>query len=244
MIIAVANQKGGVGKTTAALSLLTAAVYQGKKALMVDLDPQGNASNTMHADTEAPGAYEILEGSCADTLAAIQHTDQGDIMASCDELATVKLHAGLYSLRNALQAISADYDLIVIDTAPGLSTVLKTALTAADKVIVPLYPDVLSMYGLDQLAETVRDIQTNYNQSLEFTGVFYNRYSLRTLLSRQLTEAIQEQCEELNIPVLKTNIRESVKIREAQALRQSLYEYAPKSKPATDFIDLLEEITK
>ena len=246
MIIAICNQKGGVGKSTCAAALATAATYKGKKSLLVDLDPQGNASYIMGANLQDVGSYELLiehkpAASC------IQHTAQGDIIASNLRLALAESQLTdkdrLFSLKAAIKPVKSKYDLIVIDTPPVLNVLLFNALNATDRVIIPLYADILSLQGLYQLVNTIKSQQKN-NAALELKGIFFNKHTTRTVLARDTMETMKEKCSAMGVPVLKTTVREAVAVREAQTMQQSLYEYAPKSKPAQDFIKLLEEVTK
>lgn len=246
MILTVANQKGGVGKSTSAAALATAATYKGKKSLLIDLDPQGNASYIMGANLQDIGSYELLvEHKTA--ASCIQHTAQGDIIASSLKLALAESQLTdedrLYSLKAAIKPIKAKYDLIVIDTPPVLNVLLFNALNATDKVIIPLYADILSLQGLYQLVHTIESQQKN-NKALELTGVFFNKHNTRTVLARDTMETMRAKCKAMGVPVLKSTIREAVAVREAQTLQQSLYEYAAKSKPAQDYIKLLEEVTR
>ena len=246
MILTIANQKGGVGKSTSAAALATAATFKRKKSLLIDLDPQGNASYIMGADMQAAGAYELLVNH-EDIEETIQHTEQGDIIASNMMLAKAdseltKEADRLFSLAAAIQPVKDRYDLIVIDTAPALNVLLVQALNVSNKVIVPLQADILSLQGLYQFVHTIENSQQKYNKELELTGIFFNKHNTRTVLARDTMETMREKCKAMGVPVLKTTIREAVAVREAQTMQQSLYKYAPKSKPAEDYLRLLKEI--
>lgn len=248
-VITVANQKGGTGKTTSAVNLLAAATFKKKRALLIDLDAQGNASYITGTDPAHGSIYDLLiKGIPAEDL--IQHTPQGDVIASNADLVKVdielkgKPEERVQALKTALQPILKNYDIVILDTSPSLNLLLLDALTVSDKVIIPLYADILSLQGLYQLINTIKDVQTKYNSGLNLTGVFFNKYSIRTILARDVTEAITDECKEMNVPILRTKIREAVAVREAQTVKESIYTYAPKSKPARDYIELMEEITK
>ena len=245
MIITVSNQKGGTGKSTTAAAIATGAAYKGKKALAIDLDPQSNLSFVMGANPLDVGAYELMTQN-ATPAQLIQHTSQGDVIAGSLLLAAadtiLKGDARIYALNTAIKPLKSRYDVIVIDTPPTLGTLLINALTASDKVIIPLQADVLSLQGLYQLTQTIRKAQSEYNKGLELAGILFTRYSNRTIISREIVETMKQKSAELNVPILNSTIRDSVAVREAQTLRQSLFEYAPKSKPAQDYLDLLAEI--
>ena len=245
MIITVSNQKGGTGKSTTAAAIATGAAYKGKKTLAIDLDPQSNLSFIMGANPLDVGAYELITQN-ATPAQLIQHTSQGDVIAGSLLLAAadtiLKDDARVYALKMAIKPLKSRYDVIVIDTPPTLGTLLINALTASDKVIIPLQADVLSLQGLYQLTQTIRKAQSDYNKGLTIAGILYTRHSSRTLIARDIIDTMGKKAAELKIPVLKTTIRDGVAVREAQTLRQSLFEYAPKSKPARDYLDLLDEI--
>lgn len=245
MIITVSNQKGGTGKSTTAAAIATGAAYKGKTTLVIDLDPQSNLSFIMGANPRDVGAYELMTQN-ATPAQLIQHTSQSDVIAGSLNLAgadtTLKGDARVYALKTAIKPLKSRYDVIVIDTPPTLGTLLINALTAADKVIIPLQADILSLQGLYQLSQTLCKAQREYNTALEIAGILFTKYSNRTIIARDLEETITRKADEFNIPVLSSTIREGVAVREAQTLRQSLFEYAPKSKPAQDYLKLLAEI--
>ena len=245
MIITVSNQKGGTGKSTTAAAIATGAAYKGKKALAIDLDPQSNLSFVMGANPLDVGAYELMTQN-ATPAQLIQHTSQGDVIAGSLLLAAadtiLKGDARIYALKTAIKPLKSRYDVIVIDTPPTLGTLLINALTASDKVIIPLQADVLSLQGLYQLTQTIRKAQSEYNKGLELAGILFTRHNGRTIIAREIMETMEQKAAELNVPILNSTIRDGVAVREAQTLRQSLFEYAPKSKPAQDYLDLLAEI--
>ena len=243
MIIAIANQKGGQGKTTTAQAIATKATSDGKKSLAIDLDPQGNLTFSMGLNGTDAGAYELLTGQLKPEQ-LIHHTPQGDIIPSGINLATADTNlAGENrhkALADALKQIKKKYDLITIDCPPTLNILLINALTAADKVIIPLTADMYALQGLYQLKQSIQAAQ-KINSHLTIGGVVFTRHSTRTILSRDLTDVIINKCTELDIPVYKTVIHEGIAIREAQTHRESIFDYAPKSKPAQDYVQLIKE---
>lgn len=241
MIIAIANQKGGVAKTATAQAIATGAAKIGRSSLAIDADPQSNLSYSMGGNSADKGLYELLTGE-ATPGQIIQHTAQGDIITASPRLAipiTGSDPGGL--LRNALKPIKKKYDIITIDCPPALNILLADALIAADTVIIPLTADMYALQGLYQLKESIQDAQ-KINSELKIGGVLFTRHSTRTILARDLTEVIKEKCEELDLPVYKTVIREAVAVREAQTQRQNIFEYAPKSNPAKDYMQLIKEM--
>ena len=244
MIIAVCNQKGGQGKTTTAQAIATGAAQIGRKSLAIDFDPQGNLTFSMGGNGADVGAYELRTGKTTPGQ-TIQRTRQGDLIAASSSLAladtTFTGEARINALKTALKPIKKKYDVITIDCPPTLNTLLINALTAADMVIIPLTADIYALQGLYQLKQSIEAAQ-KLNPGLQIGGVVFTRHSTRTILSRDLTDVISDKCRELDIPVYKTVIREGVAVREAQTQRESLFTYAPKSKPAKDYMQLIKEI--
>lgn len=241
MILTIANQKGGTAKSTTAAALAQAAAHKGRRVLAIDLDPQGNLSFFLAADVARAGAFEVLDGQPA--ADAIQATAGGlDVIPASWNLQTITSSRGsARRLKAALKPVAGRYDLIIIDTPPTAGELQYNALMAADSLIIPLQADIVGLQGLYQMTDTARQIQQS-NPDLTITGYILTRSGGRSTLARQLADTIQAQAQEMGIPFLKA-IREAVAIREAQTLQRSLYEYAPRSKPAADYLELLDTIT-
>lgn len=239
-ILTIANQKGGSGKSTTAAALVQAAAHRGRRVLAIDLDPQGNLSFFLAADTNRAGAFEMLEGEPA----TIQHMAGGiDAIAASWNLQTISSGRGsARRLRTALEPIAAQYNLIVIDTPPTAGELQYNALMAASDLIIPLQADIVGLQGLYQMVDTARQIQQS-NPALILTGFILTRHGTRTTLARQMTETIKTKAQEMGIPFLMA-IREAVALREAQTLQRSLYEYAPHSNPAADYLQLLDMLER
>lgn len=239
-IITVGNQKGGTAKTATAAAIAQAGAAHGLKVLAIDLDPQANLSFALRADTRSKGSYELLEGEPA--RQTIQDTAQGiAAIASSRNLATVKTTPGSAKrLQKALQPIRNIYDLIVIDTPPTAGELLYNALQASTGLIIPLQADIFGLQGLYQIADTAKQF-TQSNPELKVKGFVLTRYDSRSTLTRTMKDTITAKAAELGIACL-AEIREGIAIKEAAALQQSLFEYAPKSKPAQDYIRLYEMI--
>ena len=244
MIIAIANQKGGQGKTTTAQAIATGAAMIGRRSLAIDLDPQANLTFSMGGNAADAGAYELLTGK-ATPGQIIQHTQQGDIITASTSLAladtTFTGKERTTALKDAIRPVKGKYDVITIDCPPTLNTLLINALTAADVVIIPLTADMYSLQGLYQLKQSIQAAQKS-NKGLKIGGVLFVKHNTRTILARDLTDVITDKCRELDIPIYKTTIREGVAIREAQTQRQSIFDYAPRSNPAKDYKQLIKEI--
>ncbi len=240
MIVTAAVIKGGTGKTTTAAALAQAAAAAGKKVLAIDLDPQANLSFFIGADPTAPGSYQLLHG--ADPAQLIQRTQQGiDAIAAAPDLATEKTTPGSAKrLQQALEPVRNSYDLILIDTPPTIGELTYNALQASTGLIIPLETDNSSLQGLYQITDIARHIRQS-NPALRITGVVLTRYDARPKLNRFLRDAIAERAQEMGVPFLM-GIRPGIAIREAQAMQQSLYDYAPRSKPAEDYRQLLKMI--
>jgi chromosome partitioning protein len=241
-IIAVANQKGGTGKSTTAAALAQAAAAQGKKALAVDLDPQGNLSFALGADMRRGTSFDLLEGKPAARLIQCSRTGPDIIPASLHNSTISSSRGSAKRLQAALLPLKLSYDIIIIDTPPTAGELQYNALQAATALIIPLQAEIYSLQGLYQIAETAEQIKKT-NPALTAAGVILTRHNDRSTIARQMQENIKAAAQQMAIPYLGA-IREGVAIREAQALQVSLYEYAPKSKPALDYMDIFKKITE
>lgn len=241
-IITTAIQKGGTGKTTTAAVLAQAAVYKGYKVLAVDLDPQGNYSFSLAAKTgpTTPGSYDLLTGRPAAEI--IQHINPLlDVIPANWTLSTIKSEKGsARRLQQALQPIKENYDFIIIDTPPTAGELQYNALQAATGLIIPLQADIYNLQSLYQMADTARQIQAS-NPGLEILGIIFTQYDKRSTIARTMQQAITEQAAAAGIPFIGT-VRGAVAVKEAAATQQSLYDYAPNSKPAQDYLAILEHI--
>lgn len=246
-ITVVANQKGGVGKTTTAHALITGLACKGYKTLAVDIDPQGNLTYTMNADPDAPGVYEMMRGAAA-PLDALQHTEQGNIIAGSLMLSGADMEftdtGREYILRELLEPLRASYDYIVIDSPPTLGILTINALTAAHDLIIPLGADAYSLQGLSQLNATIGKVKKHCNPSLRIAGLLITRHSGRTVLGRDLKDVIEEKARIVGARAFSSVIRESVAIREAQVQQASLYAGGTKSNAAADYMAFIDEYLK
>ena len=240
-ILCFAIQKGGTGKTTTAAAIAQAAAYRGSRALAIDLDPQGQLSFTLSADTGRPGSYELLSGEPAAGL--IQHTGAGlDVIPASWNLSTITSGRGsARRLQRAIEPIKNNYNLIVIDT-PSAGELQYNALQAATGLIIPLQADIYNLQSLYQISDAARQIQKS-NPALSITGIVITQYDGRSGLAKQMKETIIERAAEMGISYLGA-IRQAVAVKEAAAFQKSLFEYAPRSKPAQDYLQLFDTIEK
>ena len=220
------NQKGGTGKTTTAAALVSYYQEQGKKALAIDLDPQCNLSLALGADTGHRSILGALTGE-ADPAECIQHTKNVDIICGSPALAAadsiLNSTGKEYKLREALDALAGQYEHIIIDSPPALGVLSVNALTAADTCIIPCQADIFSIQGLQQLADTIKQVRRYCNSNLSIAGILLTRHKPRTVLGRDLQTVIERAAADMNTIVFKTAIRDSVIIKQAQALQQGLF---------------------
>lgn len=243
--VSIINEKGGVGKTATAQALGDALRADGKMVLYIDLDAQASLTYTMRASEKQAGAFEILQDPKA-ILDGIQTTPQGaDIIAGSRRLAqagdVLTDSKRAYRLKEALQAIKKKYDFCIIDTPPHLGILTINALTASDGAIITAQPDALSKRGLEQLAQTIKGVK-KHSKGLKIYGIVLTRFDRRKTLHKQAAEGIAGKAEQLGTKLYKTFIREGVAVQEAQTMRQSLFEYAPRSNAAKDYTALIKEI--
>ena len=242
-IFTVAVIKGGTGKTTTAAALAQAAASEGRRVLAIDLDPQGNLTMFLKADATHPGSLELLNG--AKPLEVIQTTAQGiDVITASANLATERTKTGsAMRLKAGLERLTAagkKYDITLIDTPPQMGELTYNALQASTGLLIPLEADTSSLQGLYQIAEIAQQMQQS-NPALTFKGVILTRYDARPNLNRYMRDVIAEKGEEAGAPLLM-EIRPGIAIREAQAMQQSVYDYAPNSNPAQDYKKLFQII--
>lgn len=243
MIYTITTQKGGVGKTTTAAALTQAAAYKGRRALAIDLNPQGHLSYALAADATQPGSYALLHGTPAGDL--VQHSPQGlDVIPASLDLQTEKSGAGTARrLQAALEPLKGRYSFIVIDTPTEAGELLYNALQAADRLIIPLELGAYMPQSIYQIIDITQQIQGS-NPKLKIAGALLTKYrgqrsNIRAFYEAQLYDTLQA----LKIPFLG-KVRQRTTIEEAAGLQQSLFEYDPRSDAAADYMQIYEAITK
>ncbi len=245
-VIAVTNQKGGVAKTTTAVNLLAAFARRGLRCLLVDIDPQGNASVSSGVSIHRleTGIYEVLLGEAEIKSAIVASNDQYDILPASPALAGAQVELLEFSdkdyrLRDALNEVVADYDVILIDTPPSLNILTINALAAASDVLIPVQCEYFALEGLSGLITTMGMVRKALNPELKILGVVRTMYdgrnSLTIEVSRQLNKHFREK-------VFKTLIPRNIRLAEAPSHGQSVLEYDARCKGAIAYIALAEEI--
>lgn len=247
--VAIINQKGGVGKSTTAMALGAGLAGRGHRVLFIDLDPQGNLSYTLQANLDKPGALEMLTQP---GVQVVQSAPGGEVVAASPALAGAdtiitatgkeyRLKEALANLASAQAALDQSFDFALIDTPPALGVLTVNALTAAQGLVIPAQADVFSLQGIGQLSQTIGAVRQYCNPSLKILGILLTRHNNRSILSRDLAEAVAETAAHLNTRLFKAAIREAVAVREAQAQRADLFQYAPKCNAALDYQDFIDE---
>ena len=245
-IITITNQKGGVGKTTTSSALMDGLRSRGARVLGVDLDPQGSLGFCLGLDIEhCATIYDALKGS-APIRDVIMHSECGDILPSNILLSAAELEFNRpgreFLLKNCLAEVEEDYDYIIIDTPPALNVLTVNAYVAADGLVIPMAPEILSLLGVSQIRETIDTVRRCYNSRLRVLGIVLNKFSFRLVLNREVLDMAEQIARQLDTRVFQSRIRSGVAVAEAPAHGESVLSYAPDSKVARDFRLLINEI--
>ena len=246
-IIAVANQKGGVGKTTTSINLAACLADKGKKVLAVDMDPQGNLTSGLGVDKDSveKSIYELIIGE-VDIKEVINKEvlENLDIIPTSIDLSAAEIELiGVddkeYILRNAIDQVKDQYDFVIIDCPPSLSMLTINAMTTADSAIVPIQCEYYALEGLSQLIHTVELVKDRLNSKLEIEGVVFTMYDARTNLSLQVVENVKDNLQQ---NIYKTIIPRNIRLAEAPSYGLPINKYDPKSTGAESYMRLADEV--
>lgn len=248
-IIAIANQKGGVGKTTTSINLAASLGVLEKKVLLIDADPQANATSGLGIDVETVelGTYQLLEHSIKAEEAIIKTSSPNlDIIASHIDLVAIEIELvdqdeREYMLKKAIGHLKDQYDYILIDCAPSLGLLTLNALTASDSVIIPIQCEYFALEGLGKLLNTIKSVQKIHNENLDIEGLLLTMYDSRLRLSNQVVDEVQKHFNEM---VFTTIIQRNVRLSEAPSYGESIINYDASSKGANNYLSLAHEVIK
>lgn len=240
-------EKGGSAKTTTTHAIGAGLARLGNRVLFVDLDPQGNLTQTMLGEEVDITSADVIAEEIGITEAIKKVSDEIDILPANRTNAKLERKIGdeigrEHKLKEALDELE-DYDYVVIDTPPALGLLTINALSASDWVVIPAQTDVFALDGIESLGKTIQTVQQYSNPTLKIAGVLLTRYNKRTNLSKLAGARAEELAEEIGTKVFDAKIREGIAVREAQAVGEDLFSYAPRSNPAKDYQQFIEELT-
>lgn len=246
-VIAIANQKGGVGKTTTAVNLSSCLAYKGKRVLIIDIDPQGNTTSGLGVDKKSIGKsiYDVvindvtIQDTLVDTAIKTLKLCPSNIQLAGAEVELVSVISRETRLKAALREIRSQFDFILIDCPPSLGLLTLNSLTAADTILVPIQCEYYALEGLSQLMNTVKLVQKHLNPELEVEGVVLTMFDARTNLSIQVVDEVKKH---FRNKVYRTVIPRNVRLSEAPSFGLPIILYDPKSKGSECYLELAEEV--
>ncbi|MCI5501529.1 MAG: AAA family ATPase [Lachnospiraceae bacterium] len=246
-VIAISNQKGGVGKTTTAINLSACLAEKGKKVLTIDMDPQGNATSGLGIDKDKVEntSYKLLLGETTIEEATVSSIMEGVSVIPSErglagaEIELIGIEKKEYILKREVDKVKEDYDFIIIDCPPSLNTLTVNAMTTADTVLVPIQCEYYALEGLSDLMYTIELVKSRLNEKLEIEGIVFTMYDARTCLSLQVVENVKDN---LNQNIYKSIIPRNVRLAEAPSHGKPINLYDPKSAGADGYRALADEV--
>ena len=247
MIITIANQKGGVGKTTTAINVAAALAQKNLRTLLIDLDPQGNSTMSFLDRRSVNGSmYDCLTDSNVSLQSILRETSLLNLKVAPAKISLAKLEAkllgeidGHYRLKDRLQSVIGEFDAILIDTPPTLGMITVNALVASTHILIPIQSSYFALEGTDDLLETIEKIKSRPNPNLQVLGIVITLHDKRTVLGRDIQKQIDEV---FHGKLFKTTITKSIRLEESPAYHETIFTFAPKSSGAAEYYSLTEEI--